>query len=417
MKLTLLILEPKGAILEIARAAKERDLHVIALSSDEALIKNAPMAYQKGSQSIDETIMVDDWQNRSEVFRIFNRLRERYKLAGIYFGLEACSVAGALLRKSLDLPTTQAEVIELIINKYELRKKLQELHLSHLKNFRGSEMNGWTEWKFDGAAYFKPIYGLGSAYVERCKNLNDFQRALMKWNQRGTNDPKWVARYLDLSTDYHLEEAFDGELLSVESISFRGEFQPLGLLSRILYSKNPVVEMGSCFPYPHPLSEKILAFVKDVHEKLGITDGPTHTELIVNSKGEMEIIDLNPRFVGADVIQSINFAYGIRMENMLCDYALGKKPSFSPKFRKFSCLQYFLPPAVEELTSIQFPETEEVKFHTLFSKIGSKIIAKDTQFDYLGAYLTVMPTFDNAIERSASLRPRVRINERYAGVY
>ena len=62
----------------------------------------------------------------------------------------------------------------------------------------------------------------------------------------------------------------------------RGSFYSLGLVSRILYSKNPIVEMGSCFPYSHPIEKDIVDKVKRVHEEIGFFHGPTHTEVIVS---------------------------------------------------------------------------------------------------------------------------------------
>jgi biotin carboxylase len=245
--------------------------------------------------------------------------------------------------------------------------------------------------------------------------LSEFRAAENAWSAGSASDPEYVRRYLRTTNEYHLEEAFDGELLSVEAISSAGNFTVLGLLSRILYSKDAVVEMGSCFPYPHPFSSEIIAKVKKAHEVLGLTDGPTHTEVIVDAKGHVEIIDLNPRFVGADVLQSINNAYGIAIEELILNFALGMPISFQPKDRKFSCLQYFMPPEVSVLRNIRFPETPEVRFKTSFIASGTSIKNTNRQLDYLGCYLTVMPSFDAAVDRSRELRTQVLINDTHQG--
>ena len=194
-------------------------------------------------------------------------------------------------------------------------------------------------------------------------------------------------------------------------------FKVLGLLSRILYSKNPVVEMGSCFPYPHPLAEKIVSLVARAHEVLGLTDGPTHTEVIVNPAGEVEIIDLNPRFVGADVLQSINHAFEIKVEEVLLDWALSNNIVVPKGHRKFSCLQYFLPPAVDTLESVRFPVDSTIRFTSTFISPGSNIESQERQIDYLGCYLTVGSSFDAALRKSNELRSGIVINEKYGAVY
>jgi biotin carboxylase len=191
----------------------------------------------------------------------------------------------------------------------------------------------------------------------------------------------------------------------------------LGLLSRILYSKNPIVEMGSCFPYPHPLADQILDLVRAAHRVLGISDGPTHTEVIVDKHGRIEIIDLNPRFVGADVLQSINHAFDVKIENQLLNFAIGLETHLPIEANQYACLQYILPPSVKYFEHIDFPRNEEVKFSTQFLLPGTAIKSRDRQIDYLGCYLTVMNTFDEAVHRSRELRTQIKVNKTHEGVY
>jgi len=315
------------------------------------------------------------------------------------------------------LPSPSPEAMEHIIDKHSLRSKLQESGLSNLKSFHGTEVDRWTEWPKMGAAYFKPVRGAFSMYVKKCESLEELQRAKTAWKEGADPAPAYIRQYLNAKREYHLEEAFDGELLSVEGISFKGDFQCIGLTSRILYSKDPTVEMGSCFPYPHPLASQIVDHVKKAHMALGFTDGPSHTEVIVNKEGKVEIIDFNPRFIGADVLQSINNAYGIRIEEALLEWAVGQTPRLSPKRSLFSCIQYVLPPDALTFQRMDFPVVEEIKFHTVFPRPGAQITAVDRQIDYLGCYLTVMPSFKSAIERSRELRPLVKINGEMEGRY
>ena len=194
--------------------------------------------------------------------------------------------------------------MERILDKYLLRQILVQAGLSHIKSIPGAIVDTLVDWPFGGAAYFKPVHGSFSMHVVRCNNLDDVRRAKNAWLSGNSPAPKFIADYLLSQAEYHLEEAFDGELMSVEAMSCRGKFQYIGLTSRILFSENPIVEMGSCFPYHHPLEATIIETVERAHSVLGFTDGPSHTELIVNTVGQLEIIDFNPRFIGADVLQA-----------------------------------------------------------------------------------------------------------------
>jgi biotin carboxylase len=417
MKAAVLFLEPKGTVLEVIRAAKKRGFRVIVFSSDKNLIFGAPYPYRSATPLIDEVIGVESWENESEILPVVDIIQKDHPIKGVYSGIDPCAALCVTLREKLGLPTPKLEAVSRILNKYELRKVLRELGLSKIKNLHRSEADTLTEWPFKGPAYFKPVHGFFSAYVVRCETLDDFKKAKRTWEQGNKSDPLYVKNYLNSVREYHLEEAFDGELLSVEAISHGGNFECLGLLSRILYSKNPIVEMGSCFPYPHPLADKIISLVEKAHKDLGFTDGPSHTEVIVNKDGEIEIIDFNPRFVGADVLQSVNHAYGISIEDALLDWAIGQDFRVQKKDEKFSCLQYVLPPNVSKFESIEFPERPEIKFSTSFMEPGSTINSSNRQLDYLGCYLTVMPTFQEAILKSRALRRHVKINRSLEGAY
>lgn len=414
---TVVFLEPKGTVLEVVRAAKRRGYRVIALTSDESLLLDAPAPYKTAVPLIDATVKIESWENFKAIESLIEGLEGRGAIVGVYSGMDPCAVIAARLRKKYGLPTPDPETFDLVLDKHRLRNRLRELGLSQLQNVPGAVADTWKTWQFSGAGYFKPVRGFFSAYVKRCNGIDDLRSAQEEWSSGGASDPAYVRNYLRSQNEYHLEEAFDGELLSVEGFSRDGVFHSLGLLSRILYSKDPVVEMGSCFPYPHPLENKITDLVKRAHEQLGLLEGPTHTEVIVSQDGNVEIIDLNPRFVGADVLQSINYAYGIHIEEALLDFALGTKSSVCLNPQAFSCLQYFLPPVIDTLESVEFPSVSEVKFHTTFISPGTKIISTGRQLDYVGCYLTVMPSFQAAIERSRELRAEVRVNGRSEGVY
>ncbi len=308
--------------------------------------------------------------------------------------------------------------MELILDKYRLRRSLQGAGLSQLRNISGQETERWQSWELPGPAYFKPTHGVMSAYVRRCASFVELESARRDFRARSANEPLWVSSYLSSHGEhYHLEEEIDGELLSVEAISEGGRFQCLGLLSRILYSKNAVIEMGSCFPYPHPQQARIVELVRQAHQSFGFHDGPSHTEVIVDANGRIEIIDWNPRFVGADVLWSINHAYGIAIQEVLLDWALGRPLVVEPREQQFSCLQYILPPHRLGFQSLELPDAPEVKFRATLKKPGTHVESIDQQTDYLGCYLTVMPTFAGAVSRSRELRNSVRINGSLEGAY
>ena len=415
MKESILFLSPKGSASEVIKAAAARGYNIFVLELDTDLVNSLPSSCQT---LIDSRIQISSWTDTSSLLEVARKLNSESPIKGIYFSIEPPALAACILRKEFGLPAVEAESMKLITNKLALRKKLSSLGLSKLKAYSANEMRAITEWPFRGAAYFKPVYGLGSAYVCKCHNFQELQAAVSRWNAKSDADPLWVKEYLNRDEEYFVEEEALGELLSIEGLNYHGEFKSLGLLSRILYTKNHIVEMGSCFPYPHPLTNEISAFSEKLHKRLGFSEGPSHVEIIVTDNGEIELVDFNPRFVGADVLQSLNNAYEMRIEETLLDFALGKNClPLELKIKNYSCLQYILPPNIDTFEKITFPADKAIKFTSCFKKAGDRIKRRTEQLDYLGCYLTVMPTFQEALSKSKSLKAKVIINDEFSGEY
>lgn len=411
--MTVLFLEPRGTAFEVVHEARRRGYRTVVFSLEPQSAIHLSSAYQSRMASVDEWHVVPSF---SDLASLLNQTRALGDVAAIYYSLDITAEPASFLRAMLGLPATPSPVMHTILNKAELRLRLFEMGLSELRSVPAESVLSATQWPFNGPVYFKPAFGAYSAYVKRCETIEDVRAAYRAFLQRDADAPVWLSQHIDRGGAI-LEEAIDGELMSVEAIFSGGRMQTLGITSRILLSTDATVEMGSCFPYPHPMAEKILEKVRRVHEALLFTEGPTHTELIVSPDGRIEIIDLNPRFVGADVLQSINFALDTQVQSLLLDWALGKPVSAPLQIAGYSCLQYFLAPQPLKLDSIALPEAPEVRFSNRLAEPGSELKSKGRQMDHLGCYLTFDKSFSEAIARSKQLRSGVVVNGKWGGSY
>lgn len=424
-KQVVIFLQPLNNIMEVVRAAKDRDYYIVAVFSE--LISFFP-PYDIGYSKIDKIIMVDDWSDINNIYQKIKQATGSLQIIGSYVGCEPACIMNAYLRRQENLIGDTVETIQLITDKYQVRQKLKQENLSSLSALPiASELkqldalSNWDTWP----AYFKPTHGAGSEGVIRCENHTDLSHAITQQQDSKNlpSTPKWLKKYItssNYSYSYYLEEALEGELLSVEGYSFNSTFYPIGLLSRILFSENSAIEMGSCFPYPHQKAKEIIAFVQAAHKALNITYGPTHTEIIISPNGQIEIIDLNPRFVGADVIMSINNAYQIQIQELLLDLAIGKQPRFDypVKDHQYACLQYILPPTgLRKFKSLDFPKDNSVVYTHLCKATNTSINSNSGQLDVLGAYLTLKSDYQQAVEHSFSLRDKIKINGNLKGKF
>lgn len=419
LKQCIVFFEPLGTDFEVMKEAKREGYATIAVPTTASVFTQS----HKNSDFIDCIVGFDaPWSDINRIGELINSLREHFDIVGTYSARCATAVVNGYARQLLNLPTTHPEQLTLITNKYRLRKHLKSQGLSRLTVLSQKEAELQTSWRFPQAAYFKPVQGAGSLCVYRCLDLADYKESYHKWicamdRKTANYGEQSIMSHISSANEFFLEEEIEGELLSVESIVDRGNIIHLGLLSRILFSENHIIEMGSCFPYPHPLRDKIIQTVETALLSLNYRHGPTHIELIVSADGQIEIIDFNPRIVGAHVLHSINHAYNIKLESILLDLAIGRRVVLDRKSEKYGCLQYFLPPkGVSHVNSLALPEDSAVPFKCALVDVGNDIrMDEERQTDVIGCYLTVTDSYDFSLEKSHALREQVLINNSLPG--
>jgi ATP-grasp domain len=401
----LLFLDPRGTAIEVVKAAKEEGWRCVAVISHPGIVSN------DCRDLLDYTEEAPDWSDLLAVQAKAEVLLANATKIGVYFSMDACAIAGNHLRSIYGLPHIDFSVMELILDKWRLRKFLRGVGLSNLRCLSDADMEALNAWPFAAAAYFKPVHGFFSAYVTCVTSLTSLRIAQEAFKSDRSEGPEYIRRYINRNGGhFFLEEACEGELLSIETLTSDGKIQKLGILSRILYSRNHVIEMGSCFPYPHPQSAAIERKLREIHTAVGFSEGPAHTELIVTADGRIELIDFNPRIVGADVLWSINFSLGIELQKCLLAWATGGNVSIDAEIKGYSCLQYVLPPEPMIFRDLSLPDHPEIRYRKTFLATGTAVESIERQTDYLGCYLTFMPSFDAAINRSFELRDEVWIN-------
>src|SRR6185436_8576439 len=175
----------------------------------------------------------------------------------------------------------------------------------------------------------------------------------------------------------------------------------------------PSVEMGTTFPYPHPRRDEILERSRAIHACLGIEHGPTHAELIVPpSGGDIELVELNVRFGGGDILFVVNHALDLRFEEDLVTLAVGEGPltALSSRPVRYVSGQDLLAPAhVRCFDSIEIPG-DDVFFKKVLVKPGTELKSTNFQTDQGAAYAVAADTYLEALARGSAVRAAVTIN-------
>lgn len=412
MTTSFVLFEMMNPMLLMAKEAKARGMRIVVLNHD-PLRDSGPFAVPEGF--VDELIHIASWSDADAVETVLKDVHARHDVAGTYAGFEPTLPYEAMLREWVGLPNNGAANIRRVLDKRDLRARLYSEGLTGLRSASLNEALTWTEWPFDAAAVLKPANGTGSALCFIVSSLDELRAAV------GTIDQVTVANplmddYIHAKGDFVLEAEAKGELLSVESVVYRGDVRPIGLMGRYVLAKDPVVEMGFQFPYPHPRAAEIFAKTKELHRSLGYHNGATQMEVMVPAEGPIELIDFNPRLAGTASIILFSEAYAMRYEQILTDLGCGLAPNldFIGSPRRYAAEMLLLPqPGVTRLDSIEFPD--DTFCHRLPKKPGTVLGRRADQLDCVGMFVTTADSPSELHVKGLEARRRTVVNGKPLG--
>lgn len=144
------------------------------------------------------------------------------------------------------------------------------------------------------------------------------------------------------SGDLVVEEYMEGPEVSVETLSVDGECHVIQITDKLTTNAPYFVEMGhnqpSCLPVE--VRSRIVNMAKAANKAIGITDGPSHTEIKVTKDGP-KIVELGARLGGDNITTHlVPLSTGVDMVESCIKIALGEEPDMEPKFQKASAIRY-----------------------------------------------------------------------------
>jgi biotin carboxylase len=405
-----LVFEPTNHIFQVVEAADRLGYDVVVFHT---LPVSLAGPYNEAWRNVALLHTMENWDdveaNLAEVLETCGDA----KVAGTYCAVERVLELEARVQEHYGLPTKGSAETHELLNKVNVRRRLVEAGLSKLRLFQESEVDALRDWPVgERALYFKPVHGAGSAFVKRCADLEEVRAAIADWKAADKASIPVLGAYLDSEGGaFFLEEEAPGELLSVEGYVFDGEFTSIGLCSRVVLAKDPITEMGASFPFEHPRHDEIVGLVAHIHEVVGVRHGVTHTEVKVPDEGPIELVELNLRFIGADVLKLIDLACDIRFEDDLVRLAVGEPPVLQVKPTQFAHFSSLLaPPGLTKLESFELPSDVEYPLVKMIRPIGSELASTDRQLDWIAAFVITAPTHQEMLDLMVDVRRRTLVN-------
>ncbi len=403
------VFEPINHVMKVIQAAKRRGFHVV-------VIRTLPLTlaepYASASADIDTDIVIDNWANHSAIVQLAADACAGFQVVGSYAAAEITLMPEALFRQRFQLAGLAPERVAFLLDKEKVRTALAGADLTTLATISQEAALQMTEWPAGQTYFFKPVNGAGSALVSKCSSLEQLHAAIANWSKKPEVSLDLLRHFIEKNNRFYLEQAAEGELMSVEGFVVDGVYTELGLSSRTVLERDEAIEMGLSFPYKHPLHEQIVAKVRAIHAQLGVNNGPTHTEIICSDDGRIELVELNIRFVGADVMLAINAAMGVDIEDELLRVTLGEAPriDLSDRGHGVAVLQQVMPPpGLDVLDTIEFP-SEHVVFSKITAVLGKKLASTAFQMDQIGAFIVRGDSYGEAMQCARHVRQNILVN-------
>lgn len=229
------------------------------------------------------------------------------------------------IAKHLNLKGNSHEATEKTTNKYLMRKELRKAGLGSPSYNLVKTLEDLDRKNLEFPVIVKPIDRSGSRGITKVEKIEDLEKAVKR------------AQEVSFIDEVLVEEFVDGREFSIEGISQDGRHEILQITEKFTSGAPNFIERGHLQPARITLEEKnkIKEVVKSALKTLGIENGASHTELKIDTKNQIKIIEIGGRmggdFIGSDMVE---LSTGIDYLKLVLDVSLGNKIKIDKKFNR-----------------------------------------------------------------------------------
>lgn len=240
-----------------------------------------------------------------------------------------CSIASDLanitvnyVAEKLGLPGNGIKSTGKSTNKYLMRKAFDEKGDPSPKSTLVDEATCLSDFSFLYPVIVKPTDRSGSRGINKINTPEELEKAVQAAMNEGYEKKVLV------------EEFVEGQEYSVEGISYNGEHHILAMTQKKTTGSPHFIEIGHVEPAPvdKKIYDKVIKIVTHALDSLEIRNGASHSEIKIDDRGNIKIIEIGSR-MGGDCIGSdlVRYSTGIDYLRAVIDVACGKEPDLSVK--------------------------------------------------------------------------------------
>ena len=236
-------------------------------------------------------------------------------------GTDLGNIAVSAVASALGLCANSVDCVKQSTNKYLMRRSFFDHGDPSPWSVRVQSMNDLEVESLTYPIIVKPVDRSGSRAITRLEGPDGLECAVAAATEASFDGAAVV------------EEFFEGNEYSVEFVSWKGEHHFLALTEKFTTGAPHFIETGHLQP-PEIDSETLARIQKVVAhalDGLGVEFGASHSEILINSSGEIRIVEIGSR-MGGDCIGSdlVELSTGVDFLRAVISISLGIAPDLKP---------------------------------------------------------------------------------------
>lgn len=254
-------------------------------------------------------------------------------LAGVSTSSDYFTGVAATAAAELGLPGPDPEALTAARDKGHQRELLNAVAYRRCTTAAEAEA---AARELGGPVVVKPCGGSGSEGVRRCDDPEQAREWAAGLLSRTTNE-----RGMPIRPEVLVEAYVTGAEYSAEAIDGR----VVAITAKHLGAAPYFVETGHDVPAPlgRRAARQVTSAAEDALRVLGLTTGPTHTELRLSSSGPV-IIEVNGRLAGGMIPRLVQLATGLDMITTVVARAAGLPVTAEPRVTAYGSIRFLIPP-------------------------------------------------------------------------
>ncbi|MGW7103930.1 ATP-grasp domain-containing protein [Streptomyces sp. NPDC054838] len=329
----------------------------------------------------------------------------------------------ARLNDHFGFPGTRPEVSRRMRNKYLMRRHLAEQGKLAMHWGRVTDRESLEAFAREAGFPFivKPTDATASFGLIRVDGAAGLQAA---WERIEELRGRRTDRGSTLFTvrEFLMESYLDGPEFSVEGFSFGGRHVVVAVTEKLVDDTH-FAELGHALPArltPQAYAQ-VTSTVADFLDTMGVTDGPSHTELRLTSRGPV-VIESHNRVGGGHINELVEAAYGIDLLRYGVAWPLGLVEELPepPIARAGACTRFVLrdPGTVTAVSGVkEVAARADVLAVEVSVSPGDEVRPLRDNWDRLGFAAVTAADTDAAIALCERLTAQIRIDVRPAEAF